>query len=188
MTVQAPEPIRDDKAVQQETRVRRRAALASVVALVLAVGVGAGGLAACSAGGDKEDGLSERGTTGANSEHATLQEALRFGDVVLPPSAKVLGVREESGQDELFVLAIKLAPNEIDDLLSGSGFTTQLRPGERVFMQPVEGLDPNAGSDIASAEDRLPAGGNRAQGVNRTILVNRSDPAAPIVHVWLFTT
>jgi hypothetical protein len=188
MTVQAPEPIRDDKTVQQEPRVGRRAALASALALVLMIGVSAGGLVACAAGRDKEDRVSERGTTGATSESATIQEALRFGDIALPPSAKVLGVREEDGQDRLFVLAITLAPNEIDDLLSGSGFTAQLRPGERVFMQPVEGFDPNAGSDITSGEDRLPADGDRAQGVNRTILVNRSDPAAPVVHMWLFTT
>jgi hypothetical protein len=188
MIVRALEPIRDDKTVQRETRDRSRAALTSALALVLAVGTGVGGLVACAAGGDKEDRVSERGTTGSFTESGKIQEALRFGDVVLPPSARVLGVREESGQDKLFVLAIALEPGEVDDLLAGSGFTTQLRPGERVFMPPVEGFDPNSGTDIASGEDRLAVGGERTQGVNRTILVNRSDPAAPIVHMWLFTT
>lgn len=132
--------------------------------------------------------MSERGSTGPSTEPATIQEALQFGGVVLPPSATVLGVREESGQDTLFVLAIALEAREIDDLLSGSGFTAQLQPGARVFMPPVEGFDPNSGTDVASGEDRLSAGSGRTQGVNRTVLVNRSDPAAPIVHIWLFTT
>lgn len=167
---------------------RRRTSASCAAAVALTVCAGTGGMTACSPVFDKENRVSERGTAGASTEPAAVQEALRFGEVVLPPSAKVLGVREEGGQDKLFVLAIALAAGEIDDLLSGSGFTAQLRPGERVFMPPVEGFDPNSGADIASGEDRLPADGERTHGVDRTVLVNRSDPAAPIVHMWLFTT
>jgi hypothetical protein len=158
------------------------------LALALAITASVGGLAACSAGAGKEDSVSERGTTESSTEPAAVQEALRFGGVVLPPSAQVLGVREERGQDQLYVLAIEVPPGSVDSLLTGSGFTAELQPGERVFMPAVEGFYPNSGTEIASGEDRLPAGGERAQGVNRTVLVNRSDPAAPIVHLWLFTT
>jgi hypothetical protein len=75
------QPIRNDKAVRRKTIVRLRATCA--MALILAVTASVGGLAACSAGAGKEDSVSERGTTESSTESATVQEALRFGGVVL---------------------------------------------------------------------------------------------------------
>ena len=146
------------------------------------------GVVACSAGVGENDRVFARGTTSEHVQTVTIQQALRFGGIVLPPSAKVLGARDENGQDQLYVLAIVLEPDEIDVLLSDSGFTARLRAGERVFMQPVEGFELGSGTDVASGDDRLPAGRERAHGVNRTVLVDRSDPTAPVVHLWLFTT
>jgi hypothetical protein len=84
-------------------------------------------------------------------------------------------------------LAIEADPQSVDTLLFGSGFTEPLIQGEKVFMPALQGFDPDNGTDIASAQDRLPAGGQRKHSVAREILVDRTNSAKPVVHLWLFT-
>ncbi|MGC7094736.1 hypothetical protein ACPZ19_08735 [Amycolatopsis lurida] len=114
--------------------------------------------------------------------------ALDFGGIVLPPGAEVLGVLDERGIDQLYALAIAVEPDTVDSLLAGSGFTKELEPGRQVFLPPVPGFDPDRGTDIASAQDALPAGRARPAKVTREVLLDRADPDRPVVHLWLFTT
>ena len=86
------------------------------------------------------------------------------------------------------VLAVRVDAGSVDALLSGSRFVAQLQPGRRVFIPPVEGFEPNAGNDIASAQDRLAPQGERRNAVTREVLVNRSAADGPVVHIWLYTT
>jgi hypothetical protein len=129
--------------------------------------------------------MPQRGSTGTTVDPT---EALNFGGIVLPPSAKVLGVEGDKGIDQIYRLAVEVDPGSVDTLLSGSKFTTPLEKGRRVSMTPVQGFDPDNGTDIASAQDSLPPEGERKQTVFREILVDRTNPAQPIVHLWLFTT
>ncbi|UVS81675.1 hypothetical protein [Actinokineospora sp. UTMC 2448] len=109
----------------------------------------------------------------------TASEALAFGGVVLPPDADVLGVRGEKGVDQLYILAVAVEAADVPTMLAESGFATSLEPGRQVHMAPIDGHAP--GADVASAQDR------RGR-VIREVLVDRTDPARPIVHWWLFTT
>lgn len=109
----------------------------------------------------------------------TTSEALAFGGIVLPPGADVLGVRGDKGVDQLYTVAIAVDSADVPELLDESGFTTPLQPGRQVHMPPVADREP--GADIASAQDRRGA-------VTREVLVDRTDPARPVVTWWLFTT
>ncbi len=120
------------------------------------------------------------------SSQAVAADALAFGGIVLPPSAEVLGARGDKGIDQLYVLAISVDRSGVDALLTGSQFTTPLQPGRRVRMSPLDGFDPDNGTDIASAQDRRPVDGGPA--VSREVLVDLSDPQKPVVHWWVFTT
>jgi hypothetical protein len=117
-----------------------------------------------------------------------VAEALEFGGIELPPSATVLGVESEAGANTLYRLAIRIEPGSVDRTLADSGFMAELQQGRRVFMPPVAGFDLDSGGGIASAQDRFRSGDGGELTVIREILVDRSDPAAPIVHLWLFTT
>jgi hypothetical protein len=124
----------------------------------------------------------------ATNDNSLATEALSFGGIVLPPSAKVLAVDTDRGIDQIYRLAVEVDPGSIDTLLSGSTFTSPLEQGRKVFMPALQGFDPDNGSDIASAQDRLPPQGQRKNYVAREILVDRTNPAKPVVHLWLFTT
>ncbi|MBP2182966.1 hypothetical protein [Amycolatopsis magusensis] len=119
---------------------------------------------------------------------AALESALDFGGIVLPPGAEVLGVLDQRGIDQLYALAVALGPDTVDGLLRASGFGGELEPGRQVFLPPVPGFDPDRGTDIASAQDALPAGRARRARVIREVLVDRGELGRPIVHIWLFTT
>jgi hypothetical protein len=184
--VTAPEPTpRGDRVTNRRLRRpgRGRSTHATVAAL-LALAV-----TACGSGSPQEDRLPNdrpSETTTTNSDLAA--QAMAFGGIVLPPSAKVLAATETKAIDQLYTLAIEIGPNSTDTFLSGSKFTTPLTPGRKVFMPPALGFDPNNSSDIASAQDRLLPEGQRTHAVTREILIDRGNPAKPIVHLWLFTT
>ncbi|MFI6027177.1 hypothetical protein [Amycolatopsis magusensis] len=117
-----------------------------------------------------------------------LESALDFGGIVLPPGAEVLGVLDQRGIDQLYALAVALGPDTVDGLLRASGFGAELEPGRQVFLPPVPGFDPDRGTDIASAQDALPAGRLRPARVTREVLVDRGEPARPVAHLWFYTT
>lgn len=126
--------------------------------------------------------------TGVTTDPATVDEALRFGGIVLPPSAQVLGVEHEKGIDELYLIAIAIDPDAVEELLSGSGLTAALEAGPGTVMAPVDGLDLETATDVSSTRDTLAPEGERTSTVFRRVAVDRSDPATPVVHLWLFTT
>lgn len=68
--------------------------------------------------------MRQSGSTGVTTDQAVTDEALRFGGIVLPPSARVLGVQHDKGIDQRYRLAIGINPNAVETLLSGSRFTT----------------------------------------------------------------
>lgn len=113
-------------------------------------------------------------------------DALRSSGIVLPPGAELLGIEHECGVDELWILAIAVGGEHVDGLLRGSGFREQLEPGRQVFMPPVSGHEPSGTADVASAQDSFR--GDDGARIVREVLVDRSDPDRPVVHVWAFTT
>jgi hypothetical protein len=113
-------------------------------------------------------------------------EALRFGGIVAPASARVLGVQYESGIDQLYRIAID--PDSIPSLLSASRFTPPLETGSRPSMRPVDGFGLGPATAVSSASDTLAPEGDRKNTIERQVAVDRSDPAKPLVHLWLFTT
>lgn len=132
--------------------------------------------------------MRQSGSTGVTTDQAVIDEALRFGGIVLPPSARVLGVQYDKGIDQRYRLAVGIEPNSVETLLSGSGFTTALEPDPGPFMAPVEGFDLATATAVSSTSDTLAPHGERTSTVFRRVAVDRSDPADPVVHLWLFTT
>ncbi len=155
--------------------------LSVVLALTLAV-------TACGADPDTETRLPRNSPSGSATNDNLAAEALSFGGIVLPPAAKVIGVDYNKGIDLIYRVAIEIDSGSVDTLLSASQFTTPLEQGRKVFMPALDGFDPDNGSDIASAQDRLPPQGERKYYAAREILVDRTNPVKPVVHLWLFTT
>lgn len=153
-----------------------------ILATALAVLVGA--TVACAPASRQEEPAEQPPTP----DPALVAEALRFGGVVLPPGATVLAAESERGVDQLYRVAVQVDPESVPALLTESGFAAPLREGRPVFMPPVGGFDLSESTDVASNQDQLPPDGDRDTTVTREILVDRSDPAAPVIHLWLFTT
>ncbi len=132
--------------------------------------------------------MSQPGSTQVTTDQATTDEALQFGGIVLPPSAKILGVQLDKGIDELYRLAIEANPDDVQELLSRSGFNAPLAPDSGPFMEPVTGFDLKAATVVFSTEDSLPPDDARRNTVFRRVAVDRSNPTKSMVYLWLFTT
>lgn len=132
--------------------------------------------------------MRQTGSSGVTTDQAVIDEALRFGGIVLPPSARVLGVQHDKGIDQRYRLAIGIDPNAVETLLSGSGFTTPLEPDPGPFKAPADGFGLTAATAVSSTNDTLAPQGERTSTVFRRVAVDHSDPAKPVVHLWLFTT
>ncbi len=129
----------------------------------------------------------EQDRTPAPSQSA--DDALRFGGIVLPASAKVLGTSYERGIDQLYRLVLSTPSSDVSALLSASRFTAPLVPDPGPYTwKPMDGFDLSKATDVVAADDSLPPEGDRKQTVNRQVFVDRTDPANSIVHLWLFTT
>lgn len=132
--------------------------------------------------------MHQSGSTGVTTDQAVIDEALRFGGIALPPSAKVQGVQHDKGIDQRYRLAIGIDSDSVETLLFGSGFTTPLEPDPGPFMAPVDGFDLTTATTVSSTSDTLAPQGERTSTVFRRVAVDRSDPAEPLIHMWLFTT
>ncbi|MGH3520424.1 MAG: hypothetical protein ACRDQ7_24180 [Haloechinothrix sp.] len=142
----------------------------------------------CSFGPEQEERMPYPNANSVTTDKATVSEALSFGGIVLPPGARVLGVQSNKSMDQLHRVVVEVEPAAVDTLLSGSGFTTPLKPGRQVFMSPVDGFTPGSATKIASAQDNISPEANRKQTVTREVLVDRNDPLKVRVFLWLFTT
>jgi hypothetical protein len=158
-----------------------------IIVVMLTLGVTAT-TTACGTEPSQEDRMRQSESTEVTTDQAVIDEALRFGGIALPPSARVLGVQHDKGIDQRYRLAIRTDPNSVETLLSRSGFTTPMEPDPGPFMAPVDGFDLTTASSVSSASDTLAPQGERTSTVFRRVAVDRSDPAEPIVHLWLFTT
>lgn len=158
-----------------------------IIAVMLMLGVAAT-TTACGTEPGQEDRMRHSGSTGVRTDQAMIDEALRFGGIALPPSARVLGVQYDKGIDQRYRLAIRIDPNSVETLLSRSGFTTPLEPDPGPFMAPVEGFDLTTATTVSSTNDTLAPQGERTSTVFRRVAVDRSNPKEPVVHLWLFTT
>lgn len=143
---------------------------------------------ACGSEAGQEDRMRQSGSSGVTTDQVVIDEAFRFGGIVLPPSARVLGVQHDKGIDQRYRLAIGIDPNAVETLLAGSGFTTPVEPDPGPFMAPVDGFDLTTATTVSSTNDTLTPQGERTNTVFRRVAVDRSDPAKPVVHLWLFTT
>jgi hypothetical protein len=158
-----------------------------ITAVMLTLGIAAT-TTACGTEPGQENRMRQSGSTGVTTDQAVIDEALRFGGITLPPSARVLGVQYDKGIDQRYRLAIWIEPNSVETLLSGSGFTTPLEPDPGPFMAPVDGFDLTTATTVSSTSDTLAPQGERTSTVFRRVAVDRSDPAESVVHLWLFTT
>lgn len=120
-------------------------------------------------------------------DQATVDDALELGEIVLPPGAEVAGVNYSRGIDQNYTLVVRTPADEVDALLTGSGFTATLEPGRKGTEEVLPGFDLGDTSDTAHGRDRLEAGQQRAHTVVREVLVDRGDPAGVVVHWWVFT-
>jgi hypothetical protein len=119
----------------------------------------------------------------------SAEDALKFGGIALPASAKVLGVTYEAGIDERYRVTISVPPGDVPALLSASKFSTALMPDPGPYTKdPLDGFDLTKATDVVAADDTLPPEGDRKQTVVRQVVVDRTDPANSIVHLWMFTT
>ncbi|CAM04817.1 hypothetical protein SACE_5631 [Saccharopolyspora erythraea NRRL 2338] len=122
------------------------------------------------------------GCAGGGPAPEVVAEASALSGVIPPPHAQVLGAACERGRDQLCKFAVAVDAAQLEPLLAASDFTAELVPGKSASMLPVEGVEP--GPRIASGEDQVV----HQQTANREILVDRTNPARPVVHVWAFTT
>lgn len=113
-------------------------------------------------------------------------EALAFSGIVVPPGAEVLGADASNGIDSFYQVAVAADAGAVERLLADSQFRAPLEPGREVSYEPLPQVP--VGADFASASDELPPGPGRPSTVFRELLVDRSDPARTVVHVWAFTT
>lgn len=81
------------------------------------------------------------GSTGATTDPVVIEEALRFGALVLPAAARVLGVQPDDATAQRYRLAIGIDLNSVQTLLSGSGFNTPPEPDPGPFPMPIDGFD-----------------------------------------------
>jgi hypothetical protein len=132
--------------------------------------------------------MAQSGANGATTDPVAIEEALRFGGIVLPSSARVLGVQHDKGIDRRYRIAIGLDADSVETLLSGSGFSTPLEPDPGPFMAPIDGFDLTKAGAVSATSDSLAPTDERPSTVFRQVAVDRSDPASPVVHLWLFTT
>lgn len=155
------------------------------IACVLAC-CGLGALGACNSLLTAVNEPAGRDLNATTTDPAVVEEAMAFGGIVLPPSATVLGVRiDRGGPDTIVVAALQMPAADVDELLIESRFTVPLVPGRSVGMPALLGYDPDNSPDSASADDSLPPVDGRSYTVNRTVSVDRADPARPIVHLWM---
>jgi len=121
----------------------------------------------------------------SRSAPATADEALAFGGIFLSTSGKVLGVQHDSGIDQRYRVVLSLPAGEVDRLLTSSKFTSPLTLDSGPFQESVDGFDLSKAKSVRAGEDSLQVGGRT---VFRQVAVDESDPAASVVHLWLFTT
>jgi hypothetical protein len=154
------------------------------VLLVMAVLTGCGGVEVDVRGeGDRSRTAADSSTPNPES----TAEALRFGELTLPPSAEVVWVGSERGLDRLYLLVIELDPGEVDQLLADSGFTVALQEQQPVHLVAPPGYDLDRIEDFASAQDRLDPTDDHPE-VFRQVLIDRDNPDRTRVFWWLFTT
>ncbi|GAA2773121.1 hypothetical protein [Saccharopolyspora taberi] len=118
------------------------------------------------------------GASGPDPE--VVAEAAQLTGVRVPPGAEVLGAQCERGQDVMCKIAVAVGPGDVEALLGASGVVVALEPGRAVSLPPVDGVA--VGADVASAQEEV------GTGAFREILVDRSDPARSVLHVWGYTT
>ncbi|MER5394942.1 hypothetical protein [Saccharopolyspora sp. NPDC002686] len=141
-----------------------------LVLLVLAV-FGVIGLSGCSGSGEAEP---------------SVDEALAFTGLVVPQGSEVVAFDAEHGIDSRYRLAVAVNADAVDRLLADSQFSAPLEQGRAAIQAPLPQV--SIGTDIASATDELPPGPGRPTEAHRELLLDRSNPARPVIHVWAFTT
>jgi hypothetical protein len=164
---------------------RRTFTIGRIAAIFALVGMP---VAACTDTPDQEDSRMSQSHSSPVTDQAAADEALRFGGIVAPPSAKVLGVQSDKGIDQRYRIVLRIPPSDVPMLLAASHFTVQLVPDAGPFQSSVSGLDLTMATSVRSGEDSIPPGDGRSQTVFRQIAIDESDPTISTVHLWLFTT
>lgn len=156
---------------------------------LLALLLWSAGLAACSDRPPTAPGVQD--STGAE----TVQQPSHLDDVTraqlartgfqLTSDMEFLGARSDAGIDRQLAFAVRMPAARVQPFLEAAGFTTPLKPGQRVFQTPVTGVDTAGATRVSAAQDvfRTDAGT-----LTRDVMVIEEDDGTAIVHVWAYTT
>jgi len=115
----------------------------------------------------------------------SMRDAAQYAGFELPPTAEAIGSYEMNGVNRLVAFAVRLSPADLATVLAGGHFTAELRPGRRVFQEPVRGVNTDAAGSFAAGQDRLRV---QEREVTRDVLVITDDPGSTVLHVWAYTT
>jgi hypothetical protein len=115
-----------------------------------------------------------------------VKEASEFGGLVIPPEARILDARTDSGIDTSYRIALSTDPAGVNALLTGSGITPPLTKTYHVTVDTI------AGPPLATSPSLLETGDRylRPDGkhVSRDITVDERDQTTRYVHIQLFDT
>lgn len=143
-----------------------------------AIVVGASVFATACGGGDATPRVGE----GVSTDQADIDAALAFSGVRLPPGAKVLGVLHAAALDETYELSLTTPPGELPELLAESKVSAEFVPGDPGYKNVIAGPEPAKVPLVETADDDEYVNPD-GEVVDRTITVDKRDPALFYVHV-----
>ncbi|MBH0776021.1 hypothetical protein [Nocardia bovistercoris] len=90
----------------------------------------------------------------AQSDSAELvQEAVDFGDWVLPADGKVLMVKRENPDDVEYNLVVETSPAGLTSMLEGSGYRAEFSETRPMVFQPIAGPPLDTSPRVLRAQD-----------------------------------
>lgn len=156
---------------------------------VLACLLWTAGLAACS------DPPPSAPTAHASIGSDTVQQPQFLDDITrtelsrtgfqLTNDLEFLGSRSDAGIDRQVAFAVRMPASRVQSFLEAAGFDTPLKPGQRVFQTPVEGVDTAGAKQVSAGQDVFRTDGGS---LTRDVMVIHEDAGTAIVHVWAYTT
>ena len=96
-----------------------------------------------------------------------------------------LGTKDDAGIDRHVAFAVRMKESQVPAFLERGGFATPLRPGQRVFQTPIDGVDTAGATKVSAAQDRFRAD---TLTYTRDVMVIHEADGTAIVHVWAYTT
>jgi hypothetical protein len=120
-----------------------------------------------------------------SDKQSDVNEALRFGSLVLPASANVLEVELDRHRDAYYSLKLTISPSDVDELIRLNDLAD--KPADYPFfdLRFAPELPHDASRDVLYFEDELPPQPENKEYVTRQIAVDRTDAQRPTVYIDL---